>query len=93
MKMAESLCTCRMGRSSANQRSPPDGADGSAGRWRDAPCGPAIRSMIAAPIRPRIRSAAPEPLIYLLLPRVVLKHFRQNGPLSVTSDTFSAFRP
>jgi hypothetical protein len=55
MNIDESPCTRRTGRSSANQRSP--------GPWwirraRDGPCGPATRSKIAAPIRPRICSAA-----------------------------------
>ncbi len=89
MNIAESLCTWRIGRSPANQRSP---GDWSAGRWRDVSCGPATRSTIAAPIRPRTRSAAPRALIYLLSPREGPRHFLPNGPGCVTSDTFPARR-
>ena len=77
MNIAESLCTWRIGRSSPNQRSP---WDTSAGRLRAASGGPAIRSMIAAPIRPRIRSAAPGPLIYLLSLGVGFGNFDGTDP-------------
>ena len=40
--------------------------------------GPAIRSMIAAPIRPRIWSAAPRPPIFVLSP-LVAKTLRPNA--------------
>ena len=62
MKIAESLWTRRIGRSSANQRSPSGWpADGP----RDV-SGPATRSAIAAPAHRRNRSVAPCPLISLL---------------------------
>ncbi len=56
MNIDESPCTRRTGRSSANQRSP--GVSWIT-RRRAGPSGPATRSKIAAPSRPRIRSAAP----------------------------------
>ena len=56
MNMDESPFTWRTGRSSANQRSP-------ALRWicrrRSLPCGPATRSKMAAPTRPRKLSTSP----------------------------------
>jgi len=55
MNIEESLWTRRMGRSSANQRSP--GALIS--RRRSGPCGPATRWKIRPPRRSRTRSAAP----------------------------------
>src|SRR5690242_2160117 len=57
MNIDESPCTRRIGRPSANQRSPP-----ALITWRrDGPSGPATRSKMAAPIRRRKRSEAPRP--------------------------------
>src|SRR4029077_3347612 len=70
MNMDESPCTRRIGRPSANQRSPP-----ALITWRrEGPSGPATRSKMAAPIRrrtpptPRPRFPAPCPLTPSLSP-------------------------